>query len=143
MEVWLILIQNLYNNSKVLEKSLDAAWSRNDIIAQNLANIDTPEYKRKDVAFEQYLNDSLGKNSLEGKLTDTRHIPIHTKDIDKIEPTITEDNSETSMRIDGNNVDIDNEMSYLAKNTIKYNALIQMINSNYSKIKNVIAEGRR
>lgn len=137
------MIQNLYNNNKILEKSLDAAWARNDTIAQNLSNIDTPTYKRKDVAFEQYLNDSLGKSSLEGQLTDKRHIPIHSKDIDKVEPTVTEDSSDTSMRIDGNNVDIDNEMSYMAKNTIKYNTLVQLINGSYSRIKNVIAEGRR
>lgn len=137
------MIQKLYENSKILEKALDASWARNDTIAQNLANIDTPTYKRKDVAFEQYLNDSLGKVNLEGNLTDKRHIAIKSKNIDKIQPTITEDNSGVSMRIDGNNVDVDSEMAQLAKNTIKYNTLVQLINSNYSKIKNVIAEGRR
>lgn len=136
------MIQKLYQNTNYLEKSLDASVTRNDIIAQNLANIDTPEYKRKDVAFEQYLIESLDKSSLEGNLTDKRHIAIKSKDISKIQPTITQDNSSTSMRIDGNNVDVDSEMAYLAKNTIKYNALVQMINSSYSKIKNVISGGR-
>lgn len=136
------MIQNLYGNSKILEKSLDASLLRNDTIAQNIANDDTPAYKRKDVAFEQYLNDSLGKTNLEGNLTDKRHIAINSKDIDKVEPSITQDNSDVSMRIDGNNVDIDSEMAYLAKNQIKYNTLIQLISSNYSKIKNVIREGK-
>ncbi|HEY5583588.1 MAG TPA: flagellar basal body rod protein FlgB [Ruminiclostridium sp.] len=137
------MIQSLFAKNNILEKSLDASWARNDTISQNLANIDTPEYKRKDVAFEQYLNDSLNKTSIEGNLTDKRHIAIKSKNIDKIQPTITEDNSDVSMRIDGNNVDVDSEMAYLAKNTIKYNTLVQLINSNYSKIKTVIAEGRR
>jgi len=125
-----------------MEKALDASLARNDTISQNLANIDTPMYKRKDVAFEQYLNESLNKNNLEGNLTDKRHIAINSKDIDKIQPTVTDDKSDVSMRIDGNNVDVDSEMAYLAKNTIKYNALIQLINSNFSKIKNVIREGK-
>jgi len=125
-----------------MEKALDASLARNDTISQNLANIDTPNYKRKDVAFEQYLNDSLNKTNLEGNLTDKRHIAINSKDIDKIQPTLSEDNSDVSMRIDGNNVDVDSEMAYLAKNTIKYNALVQLINSNFSKIKNVIREGK-
>lgn len=137
------MIQKLYEKNNLLEKSLDASWARNEVISQNLANVDTPNYKRKDVAFEQFLNDSLDKKKLEGITTNERHIPINSSDIEKIQPEITQDNSDTSMRIDGNNVDIDSEMSYLAKNTIQYNSLIQMINSNYSRIKSVISEGRR
>ncbi|MHB8063898.1 MAG: flagellar basal body rod protein FlgB [Ruminiclostridium sp.] len=136
------MIQNLYGKSSIMEKALDASLARNDTIAQNLANDDTPKYKRKDVAFEQYLNDSLSKTNLEGNLTDKRHITINSKDTNKIQPTVTEDNSNSSMRIDGNNVDVDSEMAYLAKNTIKYNTLVQLINSNFSKIKNVIREGK-
>lgn len=137
------MIQNLYNKGELMEKALNASWARNDIISQNLANVDTPKYKRKDVAFEELLNDSMGRAKLEGSLSDKRHIAINTRDVDRVEPVIIDDNSDLSMRIDGNNVDIDREMANLAKNTIKYNALVQMINSNYTKIKNVIAEGRR
>lgn len=136
------MIQKLYGKSNIMEKALNASLARNDTISQNLANIDTPNYKRKDVAFEQYFTDSLNKNNLVGNLTDKRHIAINSKDIDKIQPTMTDDNLEVSMRIDGNSVDVDSEMAYLAKNTIKYNALVQLINNNFSKIKNVIREGK-
>ncbi len=137
------MIQNLFGKSSILEKSLNASWTRNDIISQNLANVDTPQYKRKDVAFEEFLNDSMGRNRLEGTVTDKRHIAINSKGkVDNVEPELVEDNSNSSMRIDGNNVDIDSEMANLAKNQIKYNALIQMLNGSYSKIKSVISEGR-
>ncbi len=136
------MIQNLYGKSSILEKTLDASWARNDVISQNIANDDTPMYKRKDIAFEDMLNSALDKSSIEGNLTDKRHIPINTSDIDKVKPTLIEDNSDSSMRIDGNNVDVDTEMGNLAKNTIKYNTLVQLINSNYNKIKYVISEGR-
>ncbi|OPX44596.1 flagellar basal body rod protein FlgB [Ruminiclostridium hungatei] len=137
------MIQNLFGKSSILEKSLNASWTRNDVITQNLANVDTPQYKRKDVAFEEYLNDSMGRTKLEGTVTDKRHIAINSRgNVDSIEPELVEDNSDSSMRIDGNNVDIDSEMANLAKNQIKYNALIQMLNGNYSKIKSVISEGR-
>ena len=56
-----------------LEKSLDASWLRNDIISQNIANVDTPNYKRKEVKFEEYLNSEMkysrisnGKSRLQG-----------------------------------------------------------------------------
>ncbi len=122
------MIQGLYGKSNIMEKALNASLARNDTISQNIANVDTPNYKRKDVAFEQYFADSLNRANM--------------NDVDDVQPTIIEDNSDNKMRIDGNNVDIDSEMSYLAKNTIKYNALIQLINSNFSKIKNVIREGK-
>ncbi len=122
------MIQGLYGKSNIMEKALNASLARNDTISQNIANVDTPNYKRKDVAFEQYFADSLNRANMNSE--------------DDIQPTIIEDNSDNKMRIDGNNVDIDSEMSYLAKNTIKYNALVQLINSNFSKIKNVIREGK-
>lgn len=137
------MIGKLYENSNLLEKSLNAAWTRNGTIVQNLANVDTPNYKRKDVAFEQLLTESLNKTKLEGNVTDKRHIAINNNNIDKIQPATTQENSDTSMRIDGNNVDIDSEMANLAKNSIKYNTLIQLINNGYSKVKSVISEGRR
>ncbi|QNU68382.1 flagellar basal body rod protein FlgB [Ruminiclostridium herbifermentans] len=122
------MIQGLYGKSNIMEKALNASIARNDAISQNIANVDTPNYKRKDVAFEQYFADSLNRANM--------------NDVDDIQPTIIEDKSDNKMRIDGNNVDIDSEMSYLAKNTIKYNALVQLINSNFSRIKNVIREGK-
>lgn len=137
------MLDKLFSNTKILEKSLNATWARNDTIAQNLANVDTPGYKRKDIAFEQYLSDALDKNKLEGRITDKRHIPINNSDINKVEPTVTEDNSELSMRIDGNNVDIDSEMANLAKNQIQFNTLTQLISGEFNKIKSVINEGRR
>ncbi|WP_110460497.1 flagellar basal body rod protein FlgB [Ruminiclostridium sufflavum] len=123
------MIQGLYGKNSIMEKALDVAQARNDTISQNIANVDTPDYKRKDVAFEQYFADSLNKGNI-------------NEEVDKFQPAVIEDNSDSSMRIDGNNVDIDSEMSYLAKNTIRYNALVQLINGNFSKIKNVIREGK-
>ncbi len=135
------MIDKLLSNTNVIQKSLDAAWSRNEIISQNIANVDTPGYKRKDVAFEEYLINS--KKRITGNRTDVRHIPISPSDIDSVEPTVTQDYSKLSMRIDGNNVDIDTEMADLAKNSIKFNALTQMLNGSFSKIKSVISEGRK
>lgn len=123
------MIQGLYGKSNIMEKALNASQARNDTISQNIANVDTPNYKRKDVAFEQYFTDSLNNANMDSE-------------DNNFQPTVIEDKSDNKMRIDGNNVDIDSEMSYLAKNTIKYNALVQLINSNFSKIKNVIREGK-
>ncbi len=137
------MFNKLTGGYRVLEKALDAAWLRNEVIAQNIANGDTPNYKKKTVAFEEYLNDAMDGGSFKGFTTDRRHIPIGGDDIDSVGIKVTEDNSDTSYRLDGNNVDIESEMASQAKNDIKYYTLIQSLNTGYKRLKSVISEGRK
>ena len=137
------MLERILSRTKTLEKALDAAWMRNDAISQNIANIDTPGYKRKKVAFEEYLNEALETGGIKGFRTDRRHIPIGESNIDDIEATVSEDGNSLNMRLDGNNVDIDNEMASLAKNSIRYNTLIQSLSSEFRRVKSAISEGRR
>lgn len=137
------MLGRIFNNTKVVEKSLDASWLRNEAISQNIANVDTPGYKRKTVSFEEHLSQAIDDSGFRGKRTNPRHIPIGGSDISGIEPRVMEDNKSLSYRLDGNNVDIDNEMAAMAKNTIQYNTLVQRMNGQFSKIKSAINEGRR
>ncbi|MFZ5987446.1 MAG: flagellar basal body rod protein FlgB [Bacillota bacterium] len=137
------MLERILSRTKVLEKSLDAALLRNEAISQNIANVDTPGYKRKTVAFEEYLSDAIGRNSIRGIRTDPRHIPVGKRDVDEIDLKISEDGRVFNMRLDGNNVDIDSEMAQMAKNTIKYDLLAQKISGSFNKIKSVISEGRK
>lgn len=137
------MIDKIVGQSKLLEKAISASSLRNQVISQNIANVDTPGYKRKTVAFEEFLSDAVQQNSFKGQRTDPRHIPIGENDIDNVDLRVRQDNQSMSVRLDGNNVDIESEMAAMAKNTIKYNALIQMLNSGYQRIKSVISEGRR
>ena len=137
------MIERILVGSRIAEKSLDASWLRNEAISQNIANVDTPGYKRKTVNFEEYLEEALDVSGFKGRRTDKRHIPIGGSDLDGIEPRIAQDNKALSIRIDGNNVDIENEMALMAKNTIMYNTLVQRINGQFRKLKSFISEGRR
>lgn len=139
------MFDRLTGSMRLLEKSINAAWVRNDVISQNLSNVDTPGYKRKDVAFEEYLNDAVNSNStsFKGFKTDPRHIDIGGTDIDSVSPNVVTDNNSLSYRLDGNNVDIENENAALAKNAIKYNALVQSLSSELKRVKLSIGEGRK
>jgi flagellar basal-body rod protein FlgB len=137
------VIDRLFSRNKLIEKALDASWLRNEAISQNIANVDTPGYKRKTVPFEQLLNEAIEGSSFKGFRTDRRHIPIGNGDMDNLQLNVMEDNASLSYRLDGNNVDIDNEMASMAKNTIQYNTLIQRMNSRFKTLKSVISEGRR
>jgi len=126
------VLSNLLFTKSNIERGLDAAWLRNTVISQNIANVDTPGYKRKVVQFEEFLSDEMKT----GKISKGKS-RLYGDDI-----RIIEDPSESSYRSDGNNVDIENEMALLAANTLRYNTLIQKINGDFQKLKLVIRGGR-
>jgi len=137
-------MKGLFNDRTMvsLEKSLDAAAARQSIMAHNLANINTPNFKRRDVLFEDELRRALSDNGdYRMAVTNARHI-TSKGDLANVRPTVINDKT-TSMRLDGNNVDIDMEMTLLAANQLNYNAFTQLINGKYSMLRYVINEGRR
>lgn len=136
------MFEKLTDHLRLREKSLDATWLRNEIIAQNIANSDTPGYKKRKVDFEKYLDNAIDKNGFKGNTTDGRHIPIGKADVDKVKIKVRQEYKNLSTRLDGNNVDVEIEMAELAKNTIRYNTLIQSVNKGYSMLKSAIREGR-
>ena len=120
------------------ERGLSAANLRHEVIADNLANINTPNFKRSRVVFEEILAKELyGEegNKLPLVRTHDKHLPVA-----KFEPAqarVERDDS-TTMRVDNNNVDIDMEMASLAKNQLYYNALARQLGGHISKIKSVM-----
>ena len=94
---------NAFNYINVLNKAADASWTRNAVIANNIANNDTPDYKRKDILFEDYLKAEVTKDYFDGGDLNKR---IANVDLSKLGTTLYTDQSELSYRYDGNNVDI-------------------------------------
>ncbi len=107
----------------LLKKGLDASSLRSKVISNNIANINTKGYKRYTVSFEENLQQSI--DSIELKTTKSQHISDGSQ---PGEIKVDQDLS-SSMRQDGNNVDIDNEMANQAANTMMYNALVSQVNS--------------
>jgi len=120
----------------VLQKGLEASSMRQQVLSNNVANIDTPGFKRSDVDFQTVLGTVLGEKSgaLSMKLTAQKHLPGIT---DAGGSGIVTDQS-TSLRNDGNNVDVDKEMSNVAENGLYYNSLTNAISSQLGLLKMVI-----
>jgi len=136
---------NLFNKNTftVLEKSLDAVSLRQAAITDNIANVNTPYYKKKEVSFEEELKAVLHKDAstkLSVTVTHPKHIPIGSSSLNYLQPNVVVENN-TFWRKDKNNVDVDVEMAEMAKNTIKYQALTQKMSGELAKLKKVI-EGR-
>lgn len=133
------MIKGVYNNIDFYKKALDGTWERNKAITHNMANENTPNYKRKIVTFEDQLKKSISTNKTTLVKTNDKHIDIGAT---HFTPRIIEDKA-LSYRIDGNNVNIDTEAADLAKNSIMYDALIKQVIAEFDKIKNVINEGSK
>ena len=118
----------MFSDINLTNKALDGALLKKNAISQNISNVDTPNYKRKDVDFETLLDAELKRHA--GN--------TNTLDLETLNPTVYTDHSTFAYRMDGNNVDIDTEMSEEAKISLKYNALVTRVNAQLGRFKTVL-----
>ena len=128
-----MISSNAYDYVNVLGKAADASWIRNDLIANNIANYDTPVYKRQDIDFEDALKKAI--QSADGSSMDARVSNLRKGSLDVSAYT---DYGDYSYRLDQNNVDIDTEQVQLAENQISYQALMDGINNEFSNLKSAM-----
>ena len=127
-----MLGSNAFNYINVLNKAASASFTRNEIISNNIANVNTPGYKRKDVQFQSYLQAALlGDHSLDSRVAEA--------DLNSLDATVYTDHANISYRLDGNNVDIDTENARLAENQIYYETLLESMTQEFSRIKTVLS----
>jgi len=122
-----------FNYINVLDKAADASWIRNEAIANNIANVDTPGYKRQDVNFEEQLRKVM-KNSRYTSIDER----VANVDLERLNPITYRDHSTLSYRLDGNNVDIDTENVELASNQIRYQGLTDSITKHFQGLQSVM-----
>ncbi len=115
----------------LLRQALDVSTVRGNVISNNLVNINTKNFKRSDVKFEDYLNSNVPR--VKFRATNDKHIKMSSEFYD-----VVEDNG-TSIRNDGNNVDIDIEKANQAANTLMYNTLVSAISKRFQTMSYVIS----
>ena len=125
---------NVFDYVNVLDKAADAAWMRNNAIANNIANATTPGYKRQDVAFESELAKALGRSSNTANM-DQRVANINLKNLN---PKSYTDLEGYSYRLDGNNVDIETENVMSVENQLKYMYLMEGIDQEFANLQGVM-----
>lgn len=134
----------LFTNINQLQRSLDVSSLRQRLINDNIANVDTPGYKTKDVSFNDVLSNEASKYStmprFQGYRTNPRHLQIGQAS--PFQPKVMVQNN-TSLLNNENNVDIDYEMTKLAENNIWYNSLTQVMNKEFSLLRYSITGGGR
>jgi flagellar basal-body rod protein FlgB len=114
------------DNYQLARKLLDAAALRQEAIASNVANAETPGYRRLDVApaFAQQLRAQMESGN--------------TSSVGSLQPQLAEDPTAHSTRPDGNNVEIESELLAMNKNSVEYDYLTQVVSSNLKQLKMAI-----
>ena len=130
------LIGNDGSSYDLIKEGLKAANTRSQVISNNMANVNTANYKRFSVVFEDNLK-NITESDLAMKKTNVGHMSNNAADGNI---TVVKDEN-SSMKEDGNNVDLDVEKVEQAANTLKYNALITQANTKLSNVKYVMSGG--
>ena len=122
----------------VLKRGLSYAVQRHDAITENLANVSTPLYRRKDIDFRQILSDNMDTEApMEGMLTDSRHIPLNIGESGKFAISHPD---ETDTKNDGNNVDLDKEVVNMSNNSVYYESMASILNKKFRMLTAAISE---
>lgn len=119
----------------VLDKAADASYTRETLIANNIANADTPTYKRKDLDFQSVLEKELRTGSTQYPNLDTL---VKHMDTSTLTAEVYKDYENYSYRIDKNNVDIDTENVELASEQLRYQQLTTAVSNEFSHLKTAI-----
>jgi len=126
----------------LLERSLEFRAKRNNLLASNVANIETPGFKAKDLVFEKALGEAL-RSQEPGPMvtTNARHLDgRNATPLELVQPR-TIDSANPVGSTDGNSVDLEREMAKLAENQINYQALASMISHKFMELRAAIREG--
>ena len=141
-----IVLESIVNGPAIdyLQRGMAAANLRQEVISNNVANVNTPRFKKSDVVFEELLakeiyGDPDDDRRLKMVRTHDKHLPMEVSF--RATPSIEVDDT-TTMRVDKNNVDIDIEMANLAKNQLYYNSLATELKAHFGRLKNVITSGQ-
>jgi flagellar basal-body rod protein FlgB len=136
-EMWLKALETPAGRS--LERAMDLIVTRSEVLNQNIANVNTPKYKRMDVDFSAVLAATINEKSLPMARTHSQHF-AGSAAVGSAEPRVVID-SRTKERLDGNNVDVEFEMAQIAENAMHFQSLSLMWQNEMRKLKMAI-EGR-
>lgn len=122
-----------YSYINVLDKAADASCNREQCITNNLANVDTPGYKRQDIDFQSVLQQQLGNSKYEDL-----NKKIKNLDLGKLKASVYTDSANYSYREDKNNVDVDTEGVELASEQLRYTGLTDSMTQEFARLKSVM-----
>ena len=127
-----MISSNAFSYINVLDRTMDASWLRQTMIANNLANVDTPTYKRQDIDFKNVLEHQMKATAMQLGDGNIDRV-VKNMNTAKLNGKMYTDYENFNYRIDKNNVDVDTENVELASEQLNYQALSSATNSEFSR----------
>lgn len=122
-----MILDKMFTQNTVLESAMQASEFKNQVILNNIANADTPNFKGSEIEFEGILENAIESSKANGKL-----------DMSSVMPALKRQHDGYSVRIDKNNVDIESEMTKFYKNSAKYDVITNGVISNNNRFNTVL-----
>ncbi len=130
--------------NNAMHSALNALALRQKLITNNIANVDTPGFHASDVKFEDALQRAAGssRNGLALDATQPGHLQVDGQSAGGVQPEVVT-NNDTTLRTDGNNVDIEQQMLRLSETVINYQALSRLASGRLALLRSAVSDGRR
>ncbi len=125
----------------VLQRSLDLRQQKQQVIAANIANAETPEYAPRKMSFEADLRAAIARPETQERQSNPRHIPVGATGISEVRGQIVKQRSSNPLG-DRNGVSVDEEMLDLAENQLLYEAATQALKKKLSILKFAASGGK-
>ncbi|MDD6058333.1 MAG: flagellar basal body rod protein FlgB [Clostridiales bacterium] len=129
---------NAFDYINIMDKALDASWLRETALTNNIANMDTPFYKRQDVEFESVLKKELGRSKFESLDEKVSRLNGNARKFGKLSVSPYTDSVNYSYRLDKNNVDPDTEPMELASEQLRYELLTKSVTDEFTRMQTVL-----
>lgn len=123
----------------VLSQAMNLRTQRHQVLASNIANADTPQYKARDFNFESAMQNALAGRSGAGGLAMSRTAGGHQSGDGMTGPAALQFRTETQSAVDGNTVDMDVERTQISENAVQYQILTQLIGDKFKGLRSALS----
>lgn len=139
------LMQNRLTGKTVglLSRALDYRSENHNVISGNMANIDTPGYRPKELVFDQALKQAVEKNALRLRKTNSKHFSHYSGTLHYGDNNFTLKNQDREPTATSHDLNIDKEMAKMVQNNLLYEAAARMLSKKFEALKGAIEAGRR
>ncbi|WP_291567582.1 MULTISPECIES: flagellar basal body rod protein FlgB [unclassified Clostridium] len=126
-------MRNIDNMSyNLIKKGMDVTITSNKVISNNISNFNTKNYKRHYIEFDETLKNEVSQDLM--KKTNDKHLSIKGNELE------VKTDTTSSMREDGNNVNVESEMTSQAANNLMYDALVKQANTRFN-MRSIVIKG--
>jgi len=131
-------MSNIAQNFSVLSKALDLRTQRHQVLASNIANADTPNYKARDIDFKSAMQNALAGRADAGELGMAVTSSAHQTGSGMSSPGALQYRTETQSAVDGNTVDMDVERAQITDNALQYQILTQLVTNKFQGLRSAM-----